>query len=168
MYASDGCRWMNLLQWRNLYGVSWQNFLYSLVQLGLYLTCQPTKQVFNRTSMANFNSTYLLTLNLYSHVYLGITDQILQQVLAGEWVNKLLGVYEGASDWLARKNASRNVDKLVSRSKQLTWAYLICKLKKEKTRFKHLQYCAMVLGTCKEMLPMKMISKRIKWKRKKS
>lgn len=49
--------------------------------------------------MANLKYTQLITVNLYSHIYFSVVDQILQQVAAGESINKLLVVCERVPDW---------------------------------------------------------------------
>lgn len=46
--------------------------------------------------MANLKYTQLITVNLYSHIYFSVVDQILQ---AGESINKLLVVCERVPDW---------------------------------------------------------------------
>lgn len=96
--------------------------------------------------------TQLITLNLYSHIYFSVIDEILQLVAAGEWINKLLVGCEEAFNWLPRNYASRNVNKLDFG--ELACAHLICKLKKkDKTSTFTVWYSAKVL--VKEMLQSK-------------
>lgn len=119
-----------ILQWRDWYGVPWQNFLYSLEQLGSCLTCKHTTQYFNRDHYGKKFS--LMTVNLDSHANFSVIDQILQQVKAGELINKFLVVCEGVTDWVPRNDPSWNVNRLNSGVRELDCAHLIWKLKKER------------------------------------